>query len=138
MNIELLVWGIPLLPFAGFLVNGFWGRKMPKTIVSVIGCGTVFGSFVLSLMAFQQVRTAGKFVSTVVPCLRRHARPYAQDAKRWGSRTPNANATRTPATTMRLDGVQGWLLAVSRAITPMSAIAMPIPSSTDTHAAPNE
>ena len=63
MNIELLVWGIPLLPFAGYLVNGFWGRKMPKTIVSVVGCGTIFGSFVLSLMAFQRVREAGKFVS---------------------------------------------------------------------------
>ena len=36
MNPSLHLWLIPLLPFAGFLLNGLLGRKLPKALVSTI------------------------------------------------------------------------------------------------------
>src|SRR5436309_8375940 len=45
-----LVWLIPLLPFAGFVVNGLLGRRiLSKGAVSVLACGTVLLAFLLSL-----------------------------------------------------------------------------------------
>src|SRR5579885_1822791 len=39
------LWLIPLFPFAGFLVNGFFGRRMSKLAVSFVACGSVLLSF---------------------------------------------------------------------------------------------
>jgi NADH-quinone oxidoreductase subunit L len=36
MNTDLHLWLIPLVPFAGFLVNGLLGRKAPKALVTTI------------------------------------------------------------------------------------------------------
>ncbi|HEV2465156.1 MAG TPA: NADH-quinone oxidoreductase subunit L [Acidobacteriaceae bacterium] len=36
MTSSLHLWLIPLIPFAGFLVNGLLGRKLPKALVSTI------------------------------------------------------------------------------------------------------
>jgi NADH-quinone oxidoreductase subunit L len=36
MNQHLYLWMIPLLPFAGFLINGLLGRRLPKALVSTI------------------------------------------------------------------------------------------------------
>ncbi len=33
---SLHLWLIPLLPFIGFLLNGLLGRRLPKTLVSII------------------------------------------------------------------------------------------------------
>ena len=35
-NPENLLWYIPLLPFAGFLINGTLGRKLPRALVSAV------------------------------------------------------------------------------------------------------
>jgi NADH-quinone oxidoreductase subunit L len=43
---------ILLLPLAGAAVNGLLGRRLPERLVSLVGCGTVAGSFALSLRAF--------------------------------------------------------------------------------------
>ncbi|MEJ7912866.1 MAG: proton-conducting transporter membrane subunit, partial [Chitinophagaceae bacterium] len=43
---------IPLLPFIGFLLNGLGRKSLSKTMISVIGCGTVLASFLLSLRIF--------------------------------------------------------------------------------------
>lgn len=43
---------IPLLPFIGFLINGLGRKYLSKTVSGVIGSGTVFISFILSLMVF--------------------------------------------------------------------------------------
>src|SRR5579864_9463958 len=39
------LWLIPLLPFAGFLINGLFGRRFSKGLVNVFGIGSVVLSF---------------------------------------------------------------------------------------------
>lgn len=43
---------IPLLPLIGFIINGLLLNKLPKPVVSLVACGSVGLSFVISLMAF--------------------------------------------------------------------------------------
>jgi NADH-quinone oxidoreductase subunit L len=43
---------IPLLPFLGFLINGLGRNALSKGAVSIIGCGTVLGSFIIALLLF--------------------------------------------------------------------------------------
>ncbi|HEV8582916.1 MAG TPA: NADH-quinone oxidoreductase subunit L [Thermoanaerobaculia bacterium] len=44
---------IPLLPLAGFVVNGLLGKRfLPKWAISAVACGTVLLAFLLSLGAF--------------------------------------------------------------------------------------
>jgi NADH-quinone oxidoreductase subunit L len=47
MNESLHLWLVPLLPFAGFLINGIAGARLPKPLVSVIGLLAPLGSFLL-------------------------------------------------------------------------------------------
>lgn len=44
-----LLWLVPALPFAGFLVLALRGSRMPRTVVSLIGCGSVGVAALLSL-----------------------------------------------------------------------------------------
>ena len=47
-----LLWLVPLLPFAGFVVNGLLGgRYLPRRAVAVVGCGVVLASFLVSVGA---------------------------------------------------------------------------------------
>src|ERR1051326_5638132 len=39
------LWLIPLLPFLGFLINGIFGKRMPKALVNVFAIGSVALSF---------------------------------------------------------------------------------------------
>ena len=50
MNGSLHLWLIPLLPFAGFVLNGLLGRKLPKALVTAIGLLAPLGSFGVVLM----------------------------------------------------------------------------------------
>ncbi|MGV3502405.1 MAG: NADH-quinone oxidoreductase subunit L [Adhaeribacter sp.] len=43
---------IPLLPLIGFLINGLANGRLPKAVVSLVGCGSVFASFLISLYLF--------------------------------------------------------------------------------------
>jgi NADH-quinone oxidoreductase subunit L len=47
-----LIWLIPLVPLAGFLLNGLFGKSFSKPVVSLIACGSVAVSFLLSVNAF--------------------------------------------------------------------------------------
>lgn len=55
-NVLQLVWLIPLLPLIGFLINGLFRKQLSKSLTSLIGCGVVLGSFVVSLLIFLQVK----------------------------------------------------------------------------------
>jgi NADH-quinone oxidoreductase subunit L len=39
------LWLIPLLPLAGFLINGLFGRKASKTVINAVAAGSVLLSF---------------------------------------------------------------------------------------------
>ena len=47
MNVHLHLWLIPLLPFAGFLLNGILGARLPRWLVTVIGLVAPLVSFVV-------------------------------------------------------------------------------------------
>src|ERR1700728_3788875 len=51
MNGSLHLWLIPLLPFAGFLLNGTIGRKLPKALVTAIALLAPLGAFGVVLLA---------------------------------------------------------------------------------------
>ena len=42
---------IPLLPFAGFLLNASFGRRLSKTISGAVACGVMLASFGVSAVA---------------------------------------------------------------------------------------
>jgi NADH-quinone oxidoreductase subunit L len=48
----LYLYLIILLPLAGFIINGLIGKRLPKSLVGLIGCGTIFVSFLLSSIFF--------------------------------------------------------------------------------------
>lgn len=47
---------IPLLPFIGFLINGLFIGKLPKSVISLIACGSVGLSFILSVLLFLELK----------------------------------------------------------------------------------
>lgn len=56
----MALWLIPILPFLGFLVNGLFGKRMPKALINVIAVGSVALSFlwvVKTLFALQPLET---------------------------------------------------------------------------------
>jgi len=50
------VYLVPLFPFIGFLLNGLLRKKLSKSLISIIGCGSVLASFVVSLLIFFEVK----------------------------------------------------------------------------------
>lgn len=59
------VWLVPLLPLAGFLINGLGRKALSKSWIGLIGCGTVLAAFVLSVAIFFQVAAPGFTVQQV-------------------------------------------------------------------------
>ena len=51
MNGYLHLWLIPLVPFAGFLLNGTLGRWMPKALVTTVALLAPLASFAVVLAA---------------------------------------------------------------------------------------
>jgi len=45
-------WLIPLLPLLGAAINGLAGKRLPRRVVHLVGCGAVLAAFVLSLASF--------------------------------------------------------------------------------------
>lgn len=50
-----LIWLIPVLPLIGFLINGLFGKRLPRSGVHTVACGSVFISFLLAVNAFIQL-----------------------------------------------------------------------------------
>ena len=50
-----LAWLIPLFPLIGVVINGFFGKKLPKTVTGPLACVTVFASFLLSVACVIQL-----------------------------------------------------------------------------------
>ena len=46
------IWLIVAIPLFGFLLNGLFGQRFPRPLISLVACGTVFVSFVLSIISF--------------------------------------------------------------------------------------
>ena len=55
-NIIQLVWLVPVLPLVGFLINGLFRKSLPKSITSIVGCGVLLASFVVSVLIYLQVK----------------------------------------------------------------------------------
>ncbi|MBN1571909.1 MAG: NADH-quinone oxidoreductase subunit L [Deltaproteobacteria bacterium] len=55
-----VIWIIPLLPLAGFLINGLGGRRLPDWLVSLVGVSLPVASFVLSVWAFLKLLKLGE------------------------------------------------------------------------------
>ena len=62
MNGSLHLWLIPLLPFAGFLLNGILGRRLPKWLVTTV-------ALLAPLAAFGVVLNAAWVLFTIGPAL---------------------------------------------------------------------
>ena len=52
---EKYIWLIPLLPLLGFFINGLGRNALSKSLISIIGSGVVFISFLLSILVFLNV-----------------------------------------------------------------------------------
>lgn len=50
---------VPLFPLIGFLLNGVFRNSLSKSLISIIGCGAVLASFVVSVILFLDVRAGG-------------------------------------------------------------------------------
>ena len=55
-NALQIVYLIPLLPLIGFLINGLGRKHLSKPVISLVGCGTILASFILSIWVFMQVK----------------------------------------------------------------------------------
>ena len=55
-NALQIVYLIPLLPLIGFLINGLGRKHLSKPVISLVGCGTILASFILSIWVFMEVK----------------------------------------------------------------------------------
>ncbi len=46
---------VPLFPLIGFLINGFFGKKMSKSLSGVIASVSILASFILSVLIFMEL-----------------------------------------------------------------------------------
>ena len=54
-----LVYFIPLFPLIGFLLLGLGRRSLSKTVTTLVGCGTILVSFIISVVLFLNVKNSG-------------------------------------------------------------------------------
>ncbi len=58
---------IPLFPLLGFLINGFFGKKISKNLSGIIASAAVFGSFAISVLIFIDLEEHKEVTSHIVP-----------------------------------------------------------------------
>jgi NADH-quinone oxidoreductase subunit L len=57
------IWLIPILPLAGFIINGIGRNALPKAFIGFLASFLVLASFGLSIAAFFQVQHTGQFTA---------------------------------------------------------------------------
>jgi NADH-quinone oxidoreductase subunit L len=65
-NFSQFVYLVPLFPLIGFLINGIFWKKMPKSLGGIIGCVAILASFCVSLGIFFEVKSATAPISPIV------------------------------------------------------------------------
>ena len=65
MNAPLYLWLIPALPFAGFLINGLLGRRLPKWLVTTVALLAPLAAFGVVLNAALSLFGFGPAVSSL-------------------------------------------------------------------------
>jgi NADH-quinone oxidoreductase subunit L len=77
-------WLIPLLPFAGFLINGILGRRLPKRMVTTIALLASLAAFLVVLDFFRRVSLTGE-ISVCYNCLSESdiIFPYIESFGQW-------------------------------------------------------
>jgi NADH-quinone oxidoreductase subunit L len=63
-NVLQIVWLIPLRPLLGFVINGLGRKALTKSLISIVGCGVVLASFVLSIWVFLQVKNGNTHIAS--------------------------------------------------------------------------
>jgi NADH-quinone oxidoreductase subunit L len=66
MDFSNWLWLIPISPLLGAVINGILGRRLSKSVIGIIGAGTVALSFVISLGAFLQMLQAPESAMPIV------------------------------------------------------------------------
>ena len=46
-----LIWIIPFLPLVGVVVNGLWGRRLPRRAVGLVACATIAAALIVAIGA---------------------------------------------------------------------------------------
>jgi len=68
MNPDLHLWLIPLLPFAGFLINGILGRRLPKWLVTSVALLAPLAAFGVVVSAYLSLSPLVPPVCVTTPC----------------------------------------------------------------------
>ncbi len=63
-NPQVLLWLVPLLPLAGFLINGFFGRRMSLQASGAVACISIVMSFGVAVILFATQIARGTDVGT--------------------------------------------------------------------------
>ena len=63
-NLLHIVFLIPLLPLIGFVINGLGRKYLSKGLISIIGCGSVLVSFLISVWVFIEVKNGNTYIAT--------------------------------------------------------------------------
>ncbi|HLX90440.1 MAG TPA: NADH-quinone oxidoreductase subunit L [Puia sp.] len=53
------VYLVPLFPLLGFLINGLLRKNLTKSLISIVGCGSVLASLIVSVLIFSETRQSG-------------------------------------------------------------------------------
>ena len=62
-NALQIAWLVPFFPLIGFLIIGLGRNYLSKSLIALLGCGTILSSFVLSIWIFFQVKNGNTHVA---------------------------------------------------------------------------
>ena len=65
-NMDKLIWLIPVLPLAGFIINGLGRNTLSKGVIGFLACLLVLVSFGISVAVFLQIKSTGSPVNVTL------------------------------------------------------------------------